>query len=127
MSFRSFLPAKPSPGQKRQGPEVFERDFIPQAILSVGISYFSESLGFAIEESEDDLDRFVGIAFVDDFLNTPVAVRHYAGHPAGTVTVYFPKNFDNAELITAAVRHLLNRFKLFQDALYWERQDGPDL
>jgi hypothetical protein len=102
-------------------------DFVPQAILSVPISYFSDRLGYTIARSTDDLDSYEGISFFDKEFDSPVAVRNYAGHPKDTVTIYLPYEFENIDVITKVVHRLVAKFDLSERDIFWERRTNPDL
>jgi len=102
-------------------------DFVPQAILRVGISYFSVERGFDVQRSADDLDEYEGVAFFDEALGKPVALRHYAGHPQDTVTIYLPYEVEDVGVITKTVHRLIDTFGLNDGDIVWERKDNPEL
>jgi hypothetical protein len=101
-------------------------DLIPQAVLNTPLSYFADQLGMEIEEDSDDLDHFRGAAALLDH-TYPVAIRHYDGHPAGTVTLYLPSEVRRVDEVTTIIRLLIEDFHLQESAIRWERAQDPAL
>jgi hypothetical protein len=100
-------------------------DFVPQAILDVPLSHFSDKFGLEIESSQDDFDEYDGAyQVVDDVL---MAIRHYAGHPPNTATLYFPSTVKDLETITDLIGAFTQHFGLTSGQLQWQRKDNPDL
>jgi len=100
-------------------------DFVPQAIWNVPISFFANNFGLEIESSQDDFDEYVGAyQVVDDVL---MAIRHYAGHPPNTATLYVPSNVEDLETITNLIGAFTQHFGLTSSQLQWQRKDNPDL
>jgi len=122
MSFETS--ESPVPGSDEDFGDV---DFVPQAILRVSLAYFSGWRGLKLVRSADDLDEYEGVAFLDAELGKPVAVRHYAGHPKDTVTIYLPYEVEEVEVITQSVHRLVRDFGLSDENILWERKDNPEL
>jgi len=102
-------------------------DFIPQAILRKDIHQVAEALDVTIEKGWDDLDSFEGVTFESAYEGVLVAIRHYAGHPAGTSTVYLPFEINDVGFITKIVAYILEELHFVADDIYWQRQDNPEL
>jgi len=100
-------------------------EFIPQAILSVPMRYFSDRLGLKVEQLHDDLDDYDGAMFSG--ASFPVAIRHYAGHPNDTVTLYLPREVQELDRITNIIHSLVEDFGLGEDDIQWERRRNPEL
>ncbi len=101
-------------------------DFVPQAVLSRSTDFLAETLGIEFEKDADDPDAFMGaLVYVNP--ERPVEIKHYSGHPAGTVTLYLPDWLNRVEAISAAIDEILHQLKLHRDALLWERADDPEL
>lgn len=104
-----------------------DAEFIPQAILRASISHISEVLGIAAISLSDDLDEFDGVTIQPENLDFPVAIRHYAGHPPETVTVYFPYEVNEVDRISAAVALIVEDLHLNTQDIFWQRKDNPEL
>lgn len=100
-------------------------DFVPQAIWNVPISYFSDTFGLEIEASQDDFDEYDGAYQVMD--GVLVAIRHYAGHPPNTATLYLPSTVKEVKTITNLIGAFAQHFGLTKTQLRWQRKDNPDL
>ncbi len=102
-------------------------DFIPQAILRASVTYLAARLGQQPVHACDDLDEFEGFSFFSTFIKSAVAVRHYAGHPDGTASVYLPYEIREVDRITSMIRALTEEFGLTPEDIIWERRDDPAL
>jgi hypothetical protein len=102
-------------------------DFIPQAILQRDIEQVAKALDVGIENGWDDLDSFKEVTFVSDFGSVPVAIRHYAGHPTGTTTIYLPFQINDIDLITRIISFIVERLHFTAEDVYWQRKDDPEL
>ncbi len=100
------------------------QDLYPQAIVEEPISYFSSRLKF--EEAADDLDEFLGAAFVinEKYVG---ALKHYRGRPRDETTIYLPSTITGLAEITAIIRVILEELNINVGALKWERQMNPEL
>jgi hypothetical protein len=93
-----------------------ESDVIPQAIFWRPLIYFTT----AIREDEDGLDSYQGASFsVDNHLNFDL--RHYRGHPANTVTLYFAFTLQERDEIVAAVDTVVQMMAVPKVAVAWKR------
>jgi hypothetical protein len=104
-------------------------ELIPQAMLSGAISELAKKHGWTLEAGNDDLDAFVGVAFIlppsaraKTSGDTPFAIMHYNGHPASTATIYLPFEVQNVATITALVAKIATAFDL-KRSLLWQRKD----
>lgn len=93
-----------------------ESDVIPQAIFWRPLIYFTT----AIREDEDNLDRYEGASFsVDNQLGFDL--RHYRGHPAQTVTLYFAFTLQKEDEIGAAINSVVQIMAIPEPAVAWKR------
>jgi len=99
-------------------------DLNPQAILSVPVSYLAEKFQFKLEEDEDGLDRFEGAALF--VAGRPIVLKHYAGHPPRTTTVYLSASTKDVVEITKFILVVLKHLELSRDSLQWERKMNPE-
>jgi hypothetical protein len=111
---------------ERKKPPFENVEFVPHAILSVPISYFSE-LGYSVIHSRDSLDEYDGTTFLSEAVHLPIAVRYYEGYPEKTSTVYLPFEIKEVPQISEIIRSLLEEFKLVESDIVWQRKDDPDL
>lgn len=102
-----------------------QNDFVPQAIVAMDIDYFADRFGAQIVTDLDDLDHFVGVAYLLGSL--PFTVMHYAGHPDGTSTIYLPQEISDLGKINEIIRQITAAFKLPDQSVQWQRKDNPDL
>jgi hypothetical protein len=102
-------------------------DFIPQAIFRGSVEHFARILSSDVTHGSDDLDEFYGLAFLSESAKVPVAVRHYAGHPEDTVSVYLPREIEDVEDISRMIELLMKEFRLSPADKIWERRDDPGL
>lgn len=101
------------------------QEFVPQAIVATDVNYFAARFGAEIVKDSDDLDDFVGVAYLLDSL--PFTVMHYRGHPAGTATIYLPQGIGDSNRITDIIRQITSAFKLPDKCVTWQRKDNPEL
>ena len=103
-----------------------EIDFVPQAVIGRPRSYFEKSLHIKFSRGDDDFDRYEEAAF---WLNNdlPFVLRHYAGHPANTTTLYLPRTYREVDEITSIVGRIINELSIDRDDVIWQRADDPDL
>ena len=101
-------------------------DLVPQAIISKPISYFHDTLGIELTSDHDDLDDYEGalLSFNEEWA---FALKHYKGHPAGTTTVYLPREFESVETISRMIQRIVEELKLPSETLSWQRSDNPEL
>lgn len=105
--------------------DVLEREveLVPQAVIRRPIG-FARALGFEPVEGEDDFDRYQGLALELDGL--AFALKHYAGHPDGTTTLYLPRTVHDLEEISGCVAAVLEALRVPRTDIDWQRADGPD-
>lgn len=93
-----------------------EGDVVPQAIFWRPIEYFSAK----VRSGEDELDSFrfatygIGNQLTFD-------LRHYAGHPARTVTMYLPLSISKLKDIREATTLVVGGLLLPTLAVAWRR------
>lgn len=104
--------------------DLLYEDYRPQAIIRM--SQVDAGKRFELTEGSDDLDLFIGAAFL---LNgsVPFAIKHYAGHHPQTFTVYLPPEISEVGQIVAIVRNIAFHLELPGSALLWNRSHDPDL
>jgi hypothetical protein len=101
------------------------KEFVPQAIVGVNVSYFADRFKSELVKEHDDLDEFLGTAFwLDEWL--PFTVMHYRGHPPDTSTIYLPFEITDVEKITGIVERIASEFKV-TDKVLWQRKNDPEL
>jgi hypothetical protein len=122
----SFMSAN-SPHRRPTRPSPQGVDFIPQAILRKDINQVAKALDVTIEKGWDNLDTFEGVTFESAYEGVLVAIRHYAGHPDGTTTVYLPSEINDVGFITKIVAYIVEKLHFVADDVYWQRKDNPDL
>lgn len=96
-----------------------ETDFIPHAIINEGIKKLSARCGARVISAHDDLDRFQGsLVYVG---STTVALKHYAGHPKGTTTIYFSSDIAGREPIARQLDATLAALRVPANKVRWRR------
>jgi hypothetical protein len=100
--------------------------FLPHAIIGRAIDQLSRTMNAKTETGHDEFDEYEGVAFaLDDGL--PFTLKHYKGHPVGTVTVYLPHQIHEVSEITDIIASIMRDLGLGPDALLWQRADNPEL
>jgi hypothetical protein len=102
----------------------FEGEFVPQVVL--GLTETEARQRFGLESGEDDFDTFVGAAFIIDH-DLEFVIKHYAGHPPDTFTVYMARTISDIDEITRNIRRIVEYLDLSLHNLQWERADDPDM
>ena len=87
----------------------------PQAIMWRPIKYFSEE----ILDDEDELDQFRFVGYTVD--NTPFDIRSYLGHPPETVTLYFPSDINQDDVIQEQIETAIRILEIPESAVAWKR------
>lgn len=102
-----------------------EREFVPQAIFALPISYFAQRLQTAVSEGYDDLDHYEAVGLlVENFI--PVAMMHHRGYPAGTTTMHLPFEVADPKLVSAIIGVVARSFDIPAEAVEWARsRSGP--
>ena len=91
-------------------------DVIPQALIWRPVEYFSANY----EDRRDDFDEYRGVEFqVGNWLRFDL--RRYAGHPAGTSTIYFPLEFDDLGDIEYGLGRALDILRPPRFSVAWKR------
>ncbi len=100
-------------------------DLVPQAILSLPISYFANRYG-EFRELEDDFDRYEGAEFA---LGSGLrfSLRRYKGYPEDTTTIYLSSEVQDVAKISEVIGVLLKELELQPRDLAWQRSDEPHL
>src|ERR1700719_872170 len=95
-------------------------DLIPQAIIKKPISYFDGRFGIHVVDDHDDFDTYQGAALS---LNGELrfALKHYAGYPPGTTTIYLSREFEDVAEITRIVAKIIRELQLPVEAISWQR------
>jgi hypothetical protein len=106
--------------------------FLPQAVIGKTIDQLPTEVLAEIEEGIDELDEYIGAAFLIEDPNKfrfqiPFKVVHYRGHPPATFTVYFPQQLSGVNEITLLVSYVVKQFGFEPDAIRWQRADSPEL
>jgi hypothetical protein len=104
----------------------WQSDLVPQAIINRPPSWFASRLHTSVVQGIDDFDSFEGLTLLDE-QGMPLALRRYAGHPAGTATLYIPHTIRDVREISDIVAGILGDFGLGQMDLRWQRRDDPEL
>ena len=101
-------------------------ELVPQAILKKPLSFFHGTLGIKFVRACDDLDEYEGAALS---LNTGLkfVLRHYAGYPEDTTTIYLPRSCERVDEITRIIGRILEELNLSRDSISWERTNDPTL
>lgn len=93
-----------------------EGDVVPQAIFWRPIEYFATK----VRSGEDDLDYYKFATYgIDNQLTFDL--RHYAGHPVRTVTMYLPLSFSDVKEVREAITLVVVSFLLPKSAVAWRR------
>lgn len=101
-------------------------DFLPQAIISRPVSHFAKELNIPFSHEHDDFDE-CDVAAVQ-IENGPIfALKHYAGYPENTTTIYLPQNFQGVEVVTRLIRMITEHLNIPANWIIWQRADNPDL
>jgi hypothetical protein len=100
-------------------------DWVPQAIINRPISYFSDRFNMPVRKYHDDLDEFEGAALKvsDDVI---VALKHYAGYPDNTTTIYLSGNIADVPLISNVLLFITTILDIPPTLIAWQRQDNPE-
>ncbi len=106
--------------------ELAGTELLAQAIIARPISYFSDALGIQIAKGVDDFDEFEGAALRLNG-NLPFALKHYAGHPDETTTIYLPYTINDVAQITAIIRRIAEELHIAHIWIAWQRMDNPNL
>ena len=102
------------------------REFVPQAIVDRPLSYFADALKLPIVRGHDDFDEFEATAVeLGDHLL--VELKHYAGYPPNTTTIYLPYEVTNVERITELIRFISHELGIKNSWISWQRADDPNL
>lgn len=97
-------------------------DLVPQAILSLSIDTFHQRYRDLIEVGHDDFDAFRGLSFMTDD-GRALTIRHYAGHPPETATVYLDADIQDVAAIRAVIATTVRELAIPLDAVTWQRGD----
>lgn len=89
---------------------------IPQAIIWRPLRYFT----LQTRHSEDELDSYEGASFA---IGNDIRfdLRHYAGHPALTVSIYLPLDIDDQKRIAEILDIIIQEMRVPPTAVAWRR------
>jgi hypothetical protein len=104
-----------------------DKDFVPQAVLGVDVFVLADRFKLKVVKAHDDLDEYIGIGcWLSDF-GLPFAVKHYAGHPEHTSTIYLPYEIQDVGKITDIIHSIAKDFDLSEKQIIWQRKLDPEL
>jgi hypothetical protein len=106
--------------------DVRDADFVPQAVISRSPESLARHLNVDFTRGHDEFDEYLGAAFALHG-TLPFSIKHYLGHPDGTVTLYLPPDISDVGKITQLIADILGEMRLDESALEWQRADNPDL
>lgn len=100
-------------------------EFVPQAIVDRPISYFAEKLNVEITRGHDDFDEYEAAAVqVGDFI---VELKHYAGYPPNTTTIYLPYEIEGLARVTLLIDVVADELGISRSWISWQRSLDPTL
>jgi hypothetical protein len=102
-----------------------EVELVPQAILSLPISYFAKKYG-EFQKREDDFDIYEGAEFATGS-GVKFSLRRYSGYPKDTTTIYLPNQVSGVKEISALILKIVHELDVPHDAIQWQRFDDPKL
>src|SRR6516162_4716688 len=76
------------------------KEFVPQAVIDYPMSFFEEKLRMPAVHEQDDLDEYEAIALIIDDGGVLVELKHYAGYPENTTTIYLSDFINNVAQIS---------------------------
>jgi hypothetical protein len=107
------------------------QDLIPQAIISRPLSHFAGQLKTSINHERDDFDEYdVIVLMIDDGIiddGLVFELKHYAGYPDNTTTIYLPKQINNVGQISDMIGIIARDLHIPREWVVWQRSDDPDL
>jgi hypothetical protein len=101
-------------------------EFVPQAIIGFPISLFAEKLHVSALHDHDDLDDYEAIALITNS-GVLIELKHYAGYPKDTTTVYLPEMINNVDQISNVIRNVAFELEIPAGKILWQRSDDPSL
>ena len=104
-------------------------ELIPQAIVARPTAHFSKRLNVTFAHEHDDLDDYEVAAF--ELLGygpaLQFALKHYAGYPADTTTIYLPFEVRDVEHVTHVIQLIAEDFGIQSGWIVWQRANDPTL
>jgi hypothetical protein len=97
-------------------------EFVPHAIVGQPVTAVARRMGHWTFRGSDDLDVFTGTAF--RFHGMPIAIKHYAGHPASTSTIYIDASVSDRRQIAETIDGVLSALGLPDEDVQWTRYSG---
>src|SRR5262249_14271894 len=104
-----------------------DKDFVPQAVLWIDVFALAERFKSHVVKDHDDFDEYVGLGFWLTDYEMPFAVKHYAGHPKHTSTVYLPYEIQDVGKITDIIHVIAKNFDIAEKDIVWQRKTSPEL
>lgn len=111
--------------QRIAGKYFDEVELVPQAILSLPITYFANRYG-EFQTNEDDFDTYEGADFAIDSV-IKFSLRRYRGYPDDTTTIYLPHEMSSVTDISKIIILILHEMELPMKSIKWQRPDNPEL
>lgn len=106
--------------------ELAGHDLIPQAIINRPTSHFASMFKIPFTREHDDLDEYeVAALRIGDRL--VFALKHYAGYPPNTTTIYLPDSITQIGEITQIIGVIADELRISRDWIVWQRVDDPYL
>jgi hypothetical protein len=101
-------------------------EFVPQAIINWPISRFAEQLHVLVNREHDDFDEYEAVAILTDG-GVPVTLKHYAGYPPNTTTIYLPNSFTSLVQISELIATVVGELDVPRSSIVWQRANNPEL
>jgi hypothetical protein len=103
------------------------RDLVPQAVFGVDVFALARRFKSEVVRDHDDFDEYVGLGFWLTDFGLPFAVKHYAGHPEHTSTVYLPHEIQDVGRIADIIHVIAKDFDISDKQIVWQRKLDPEL
>ena len=114
--------ATPVPLSRLQGKEL-----VPQAIVDRPLGYFAERFRLDIVRGHDDFDNFEAAAIEVADGHLIIELKHYAGYPENTTTIYLPFEIRGLPQVTLWIDLIIRELKIPRGWVSWQRANDPDL
>ena len=102
------------------------KEFVPQAVIDYPMSFFEEKLRMPAVHEQDDLDEYEAIALIIDDGGVLVELKHYAGYPENTTTIYLSDFINNVAQISDTIGIVAGELEIPRERIVWQRSDNPD-
>jgi hypothetical protein len=101
------------------GNDVTGVDLTPYAVLEMSIIELKKHTAIEFERDDDDLGPYDAAFF--KMGNAVVALIHYSGEPANTVSVFIPRNLPQKEA-TKLVCRFMKQMDLSKERVSWPHE-----